>query len=172
MAFGVLADRFSGRIFAMLYARTRRRMDAEDLTQEVFIRALEKLHRLREPDRFGPWLFSIAVNAHRDHWRRKKATEVFSLAWRKKSPVASPPEAEEKVVSRQFWDRVHVLAKRLSATEREIFFLRFVDDLSIREVAEILGKSESAVKTHLYRALNKFRGETSLRDWLKGDGES
>ncbi len=167
MAFGALADRFSGRMFRMLYARTRSRMDAEDLTQEVFIRAMENLHRLRDPDRFAPWLFSIAVNLHRDHWRRKKAAEVFSLAWKRKRPEADPPEAEENVASAQFWTRVHAFSGRLSSTEREVFFLRFVDDLSIREMAEVLKKSESAVKTHLYRALSKFRAENGLRDWLK-----
>jgi len=55
---------------------------------------------------------------------------------------------------------VQRLSNRFSSAEREVFFLRFVDELSIREIAEVLKKSESAIKTHLYRALKKFKDDS------------
>ena len=65
--------------------------------------------------------------------------------------------------------RVKQLSKRFSKMEKEVFFLRFVDDLNLREIAQILKKSESAVKTHLYRAINKFKKDCALSDFLEGE---
>ena len=65
-----------------------------------------------------------------------------------------------------FWNKMRLLLDRLSHLEREVFLLRFMDHLSIREISQVMKKSESTVKTHLYRALKKFKKDTSLIQML------
>ena len=62
----------------------------------------------------------------------------------------------------EFWEQVRSFTGKLGRWEREVFLLRFLDQLGIREIAQVLHKSESAVKTHLYRALGKFKGNPEI----------
>jgi RNA polymerase sigma-70 factor (ECF subfamily) len=150
-------------------------MDAEDLTQDVFVRAYRSISRLRKPQRFRSWLYTIAVNRVNDYLRKKRVRSIFKSA--DEGPEVQPeaddrrenPEALEQVLKEDFWRQVGRIAKRLSKMEREVFMLRFMDDLNIAEIAKILKKSESTVKTHLYRALAKFKKENGLRQFLQED---
>jgi len=174
-AFEQLIDRFQGDIHRMIYYRIRARMDAEDLTQDVFVRAYRSISRLREPHRFRSWLFTIAVNRVNDYLRKKKVRSIFKSSDESVEiqPVTNDtqqePEALEQVLKEDFWRHVDRIAKKLSKMEREVFMLRFMDNLNINEIAQIVKKSESTVKTHLYRALAKFKKEKGLRQFLQED---
>lgn len=174
-AFEQLIDRYQGDIYRMIYYRIRVRMDAEDLTQDVFTRAFRSVSRLREPDRFRSWLFRIAVNRVNDYLRKKKVRSIFKSSDENPDiqPEANPfqeqPEALEQVLKVDFWRQVGRIAKKLSKMEREVFMLRFLDNLNINEIAQALKKSESTVKTHLYRALTKFKKDKRLRQFLQED---
>ena len=159
----------------MIYYRIRARMDDEDLTKDVFIRAFRSISRLREPDRFRSWLFRIAVNRVNDYLRKKRVRSIFKSS--DENPDIQPeatqfqeqPEALEQVLKEDFWRQIGRIAKKLSKMEREVFMLRFLDHLNINEIAQTLKKSESTVKTHLYRALAKFKKEKALRQFLQED---
>ena len=148
-------------------------MDAEDLTQDVFIRAFRSISRLREPDRFRSWLFRIAINRVNDYLRKKKVRFIFKSADEKPDMQPEPsqtpeqPEALEQVLKEDFWRQIGRIARKLSKMEREVFMLRFLDNLNINEIAQTLKKSDSTVKTHLYRALAKFKKEKALRQFLQ-----
>jgi RNA polymerase sigma-70 factor (ECF subfamily) len=173
LAFDRLIERFQGDIYRMIYYRLRARMDAEDLTQDVFIRAYRSISRLREPGRFRSWLFTIAVNRVNDYLRNKKVRSIFKSSDESTDfyPEASQPlehsEALEQILKQDFWRQIAKIAKKLSKMEREVFMLRFLDGLSIYDIAQILKKSESTVKTHLYRALTKFKKEKALGHFLQ-----
>ncbi len=175
LAFDQLIDRFQGDIYRMIYYRVRARMDAEDLTQDVFIRAYRSISRLREPSRFRSWLFTIAVNRVNDYLRNKRVRSIFKSAdegsdfYPEASIAQEQPQALEQVLKEDFWRQIEQIAKKLSKMEREVFMLRFLDGLSIYEIAQIVKKSESTVKTHLYRALTKFKKEKALRHFLQED---
>jgi len=66
----------------------------------------------------------------------------------------------DSIAKKKFWEQVRSLLDKLSTMEREVFTLRFMDHRNINEIAEIMDKSESTVKTHLYRALNKVRKDS------------
>jgi len=174
-AFDQLIDRYQGDIHRMIYYRIRARMDAEDLTQDVFIRAYRSISRLREPQRFRSWLYTIAVNRVNDYLRKKRVRSIFKSSDEgtdiqpEADQLREQPEALEKVLKEDFWRQVGRIAKKLSKMEREVFMLRFLDNLNINEIAQILKKSESTVKTHLYRALAKFKKEKGLRQFLQED---
>jgi len=175
LAFDQLIDRYQGDIHRMIYYRIRARMDAEDLTQDVFIRAYRSISRLREPQRFRGWLYTIAVNRVNDYLRKKRVRSIFKSSDENvdiqpdADQLREQPEALEQVLKEDFWRQVGRIAKKLSKMEREVFMLRFLDNLNINEIAQILKKSESTVKTHLYRALAKFKKEKGLRQFLQED---
>ena len=174
-AFDQLIDRYQGDIHRMIYYRIRARMDAEDLTQDVFIRAYRSISRLREPERFRGWLYTIAVNRVNDYLRKKRVRSIFKSSDEgvdiqpEADELMDRPEALEQVLREDFWRQVGRIATKLSKMEREVFMLRFFDSLNINEIAQILKKSESTVKTHLYRALAKFKKEKGLRQFLQED---
>ncbi len=175
LAFDQLIDRFQGDIYRMIYYRVRVRMDAEDLAQDVFIRAFRSISRLREPGRFRSWLFTIAVNRVNDYLRNKRVRSIFKSSdegthfYHETDAPQEQAQALEQVLKEDFWRQIEQIAKKLSKMEREVFMLRFLDDLNIYEIAQILKKSESTVKTHLYRALTKFKKEKALRHFLQED---
>ena len=167
-----LAARYHQAVFRMIYYRVGRRMDAEDLTQEVFIQMLRRLPTLRRPDRFRSWLFRIATNRVRD-FRRKRWLQraLGTIAGADDPPEAADPETPEtRLMDRDFRDGLFGFLDTLSKWEREVFLLRFMDGLTIPETAEVLGRGESTIKTHLYRAIRKFKASPELREMIdRGD---
>ncbi|MDI6795322.1 MAG: RNA polymerase sigma factor [Desulfatibacillaceae bacterium] len=172
-AFERLVQIYSERIFAMIYARVRNVQDAQDLTQEVFIRAYKNMAKLQEAEKFVPWLFSIARNRVTDFKRKKRF--LFFLG----SPDDVLPEvgrsdeeaggqtALDGLLSREFWSHVDAFSAKLSTGEKEVFFLRFLDQLKIPEIAQVLNKSQSTVKTLLYRAVAKFESDRRLSEYIR-----
>jgi RNA polymerase sigma-70 factor (ECF subfamily) len=174
-AFSRLADRYHERIYKMIFYRTRSDMEAEDIAQEVFLQAFRSIGRLKDTDRFEAWLYRIAMNRVTDYHRKKKFRSLFSplTDWDREdagNPTTAPDQAPvERLVRAEFWAQVRELLDRLSRMEREVFLLRFFDELGIKDISQVLQKSESTVKTHLYRAIAKFQSASSLRDYLGED---
>ena len=168
-AFAELVDLFQDDIFKMVFYRTRTQLDAEDITQEVFMQAFRKLSGLKKVDRFKSWLFSIAINRVRDFNRKKRFQSLFqpSDAGNDIKQICDQPEAIDELMKQDFWKQIGLIIDKLSRMEREVFLLRFLDLLSIREISSALKKSESTIKTHLYRALRKFRKNSSTLQLLK-----
>lgn len=161
-AFHRLVDRHHEALFRMVVVRTRSRMDAEDIVQEVFLKAYAKLGRLKRGAAFRSWLYTIALNKVRDYHRRKKMRAIFGSL--EEIPEYHIPEAAQtpakgyaQVARKAFWTDFYRMLDCLAKMEREVFLLRFFDELSINEISRTLGRGESTIKTHLYRALRKVR---------------
>jgi RNA polymerase sigma-70 factor, ECF subfamily len=174
-AFEQIIGLFQEDIFRMIYYRTRSRMDAEDVAQEVFLQAYRSLSKLKDVNRFRSWLFTIAVNRVRDFHRKRRLLAFLGISASEEEDQSPElerdrgPDALHQLMRREFWDGVEKLSGRFSSAEREVFFLRFVDQLSIKEIADVLKKSESAVKTHLYRALKKFKDDSLFMEVQEGE---
>jgi RNA polymerase sigma-70 factor, ECF subfamily len=173
-AFHRLVDRYQAEIFRMIYYRTRSQMDAEDLTQDVFLRAFRHIGRLDNPQLFRSWLFRIGINRVRDHHRRNRLKSLIGIVslddedFRETEETAEPPEASQVVARKDFWNRVQHLLVSLSRLEREIFLLRFLDQLSLKEISAAMQKNENTIKTHLYRALNKVKAAAGPEESWEG----
>jgi len=174
-AFAEIMAEYQRPMFKFVYLRTGSKEDAEDLSQEVWLKVFEKLPTLIEPSRFRPWLFTLASNCVRDFLRRRKIRRMLGLAEAvtddngaslEYMPGRSPDGLDE-LMRKDFWTQVRRLLSKLSRREREIFLLRFLDQLTIPEISQVLGSNESSVKTHLYRALKKIKGSPFLLS-LKG----
>ena len=159
----------------MIFYRTRSREDAEDICQDVFLQAYRSLKKLQQPERFEGWLFRIAVNRVKDYHRRQKFRSLFSVLHDNdsKEDVDAEPAAGRSadtmdiIARKEFWQKVQTMLGQLSKMEQEVFLLRFLDDLGIKEIADVLNKSESTIKTHLYRALAKFKKDAAFRAFIK-----
>jgi RNA polymerase sigma-70 factor (ECF subfamily) len=172
-AFAQLVDQFHADVFRMVYYRIRSRTDAEDIAQDVFLKAYQKISNIKEAARFRGWLFSITLNRIRDFIRKKRFRSLFKVddenieSRSMAGQDNDQPEALGHVLRDDFWRQVRLLLNKLSKMEREVFLLRFFDNLYISEIADALKKNESTIKTHLYRALAKLRKEPALHQLLK-----
>jgi len=174
-AFQQLVGELEPRIFRMIFYRTRSREDAEDICQDVFLQAYRSLKKLKDPERFASWLFRIAVNRVNDYHRRQKFRSLFSALQdsdrdsedNAEQPADHNTDTVDAIVRKEFWQKVQSMLRQLSKMEQEVFLLRFLDDLGIKEIAEVLHKSESTIKTHLYRALEKFKNDGEFRAFIQ-----
>lgn len=165
-----LIHRYQQEIFRMVYLRTGSLMDAEDITQDIFFKVTKRIGRLRDPRLFKPWLYRLAINQVIDYHRKKRLLSYVGFG--EKNPpesvvAASSIDPSSDLLRKEFQIRLSSYLKSLSATEQEVFLLRFIDGLKIREIATVLKKAESSVKTHLYRSLQKFRGSARFRSFLR-----
>jgi RNA polymerase sigma-70 factor (ECF subfamily) len=133
--------------------------EAEEVVQEVFVKALESERRQGPPADWGPWLTRIAVNTCRDRrragwWQRFRRwsdqVELVPIADRGLTPEDAAISAEER---RRIWQAFRTLPDR----QREVFVLRHLEDWSGPEIAAALGLSPGTVKRHLFRAVHRLR---------------
>ena len=171
-AFHRLVDHFQPEIYRMIYYRSRSKMDAEDLTQDVMLKAYKNIGRLKSPEVFRSWLYRIAVNRVRDYYRKKQFRSMFGMvsmdedSFHESAEMAVAPEAEGGIARKDFWRQIEQMLTSFSRMEKEVFLLRFFDQLTIKEISATLKKNESTIKTHLYRALRKAKAMAGDLDGL------
>lgn len=157
-AFDGLYRRYMTRVFRYARAHAASDEDAADITQQIFLRALDALPRYRQGSApFGAWLFRIARNASVDAHRRRRAQPVtWDTLPEALHPHASQ-EPEPAYLRAEALDRLRELVARLSVEQRELLALRFAARLSSAEIATVVGKSPAAVKRQLTRILSALK---------------
>ncbi len=158
-AFGQLYDRYVRRVYGAIYARVGNRAEAEDLTAQVFLQALENLSRLdASRGGFGPWIFGIARNLVVDRHRRK--SQRVTIPVEEATPGQNPQTRDgldDSLILKQRGGHLWARVMQLPAAQRQAIELRFVHDLKTREIASVMGRSAAAVKQLTYRALEHLR---------------
>jgi len=159
-AFGMIFDHYHDSIYRFIASRVQRPSDAEDLTQLVFVKALEALPRyVSRGVPFGGWLFRLARNAVIDHVRtRHDHTELDSLI----EAAHGDAGPDEIAVVRQELDAVGAALAGLTDEQREAISLRFFAGLSAREAAEAMGKQEGTVRGLQFRAIASMRRQLGI----------
>ena len=155
-AFAALYRRYAERIYRYLRAHTRSDDDAADLTQHVFLRALDALSRYHPGAApFAAWLFRIACNALVDAGRRRRDETPLEALPDPAAPDGDDPEA--RALRREARERLRAAVAALDAEKRELLALRFAGRLSAPEIAAVVGKRPEAVKKQLTRILHALR---------------
>jgi RNA polymerase sigma-70 factor (ECF subfamily) len=155
-ALSELYQSYFPRVYRYILARTGNTYDAEDLTEEVFMRVLEAIDRFQWREApFSAWLFRIAHNAVISQ-RRKDTARGRSSQLNDGMPVDSAGP-EELVESRLVLNEVMEAAKRLPDAQRQVISLRFAAGLSVAETARVMGKGEGNVKVIQHKAIAKLR---------------
>jgi len=156
-AFGELYERYAARVFRFLYSHMDNRLDAEDLTEDVFLRAWKSLPNYREQGvPFLAFLFRVARNALIDHYRRAAGTkqdvslEDLPLHDRAPGPV-------EVVMANLEHSKLRQTLDQLREDYRTVLVLRFLGELSPEETAQAMGRSSGAVRVLQHRALAALR---------------
>jgi RNA polymerase sigma-70 factor, ECF subfamily len=142
-------DRYVDRLYAYVSRRAGSRSVAEDITSEVFHQALANLPRFEwRGAPFAAWLYRIAANALADHWRRQNRESHDSVP-------DLPDTREHEELQRRV--SLFQLVDRLPDLQRRVIEMRFVEDMSIRDIAAALDRSQGAVKQLQLRALENLR---------------
>jgi len=156
-AFGLLYDHYNGTVFRFLYYRVGSHSLAEDLTSETFFRALRSMSGFKWQGRdFGAWLITIARNLVADHFKsgryRLEVTtgDVLDADREDRGPEGSP---EAAVVDHITNVALLTAVKQLNPEQQECIVLRFLQGLSVAETAEVMGRSEGAIKQLQLRAV-------------------
>lgn len=170
-AFNEMVSRYWDRIYAMVNQLLRNPEDAEEVTQDAFIRAHRGLANFRGDSAFSTWLYQIATNLARNRywywWRRKRDKSIsFDAPMSADNPTTLadmiPAEVEtpdDITVTSEFVNRIGQGMEKLSAKHREILTLRNIKNLSYEEIAEILGISVGTVKSRIARARESLRAK-------------
>jgi RNA polymerase sigma-70 factor (ECF subfamily) len=161
-AYEELVRRWAGRVTALCHARVGRAGAAEDMAQETLLRGFRSLRSLADPDKFGPWLSGIAVRACLDWLKAKERTQVpFSVLSRDgdtEAVLGNRAEVDGDAVGQA--DEVkHLLAEveRLPEECREVIMLYYYDDVTYRDLAQLLGVSPATINARLTRARSLLR---------------
>lgn len=163
VVFGELYKRHLPRIYSYLRARTDSDEDAADLSQQVFLKALDALPRYEERGTpFAAWLFRIASNVASDARRRARPSTFWDQLPEWLHP-ADPEGPEAAAIRGETREAVRTLLGDLDPEARELLVLRFVGGLTLREIAAVVGKKESAVHKQLVRTLRKLEGKYDAR---------
>ncbi|HET7701009.1 MAG TPA: sigma-70 family RNA polymerase sigma factor [Candidatus Limnocylindria bacterium] len=154
-AFAELYDAHCDAVYRYILYRVREPADAEDLTSEVFTRAFANIHRYKwQGKSFLAWLYTIARNAVTDRRRRQRPTVDLDNAY---SLAEDGPTAHDRAVRGEQVDALRGAVKHLTTEQQEVLLLRFVENMSSRQVAKVLGKNEGAIRALQFRALGRLR---------------
>jgi RNA polymerase sigma-70 factor (ECF subfamily) len=156
-AFSALVDVYKGPVFRLAFRMTGSAQDADDLTQETFLRAFQSLGRFRAGERFFPWLYTVSLNVIRNHLRRANA--LLEESARNEAPQATDPRNDpaEAAIGREQGRRLQGYLLQLSVPVREALVLRFYEELSFEDIADLTGDTLSSAKMKVYRGLEKIR---------------
>jgi RNA polymerase sigma-70 factor, ECF subfamily len=143
-------------IYRFIYARVGNRPDAEDLTAQVFVRAVEQLDTSRQPGQIAAWLYRVAQNAIADYWRAFYRLPVIGAdhvapGWEPADLGERPATVDDNGASA----RVESLLRGLPDRYRRVLELRFLQRLTVAETASAMGISSGNAKVLQYRALRK-----------------
>ncbi|MBL0386678.1 sigma-70 family RNA polymerase sigma factor [Tumebacillus sp. ITR2] len=141
-------------VYRVSYHLTGHRQDAEDLAQDSLLKVCRNLHSYRGDCAFQSWVYRICLNTQRDAVRKKKNVSLVEI-----QESSSTSEGFEGTLSLKL--SVQKLLKDLPELDRQIFILRFEQDLSVKEVAQMLEMKEATVKTRLFRLRDRLREQLS-----------
>jgi RNA polymerase sigma-70 factor (ECF subfamily) len=169
-AFDALVDLYANRLFGFLYRLTGSRTDAEDLLQELFVRVVRMLPRYEHRGALEGWLFRIATNLVRDHFRRvQRIPPTLSIHAELNTGTAesggSPPQhvdrgaepPERAMQVREDADALQIALAQLPTAEREVVMLRHFSDMSFADIAEAMDTPLGTALARGHRGLAKLR---------------
>ncbi|HYH80101.1 MAG TPA: sigma-70 family RNA polymerase sigma factor [Longimicrobium sp.] len=152
-AAGALAERYLRACRAVALAVTGDPSDADDVCQDAFVSAMERIDACRQPERFGAWLMQIARNHARDHLRASRpvlSIDRMEIASARASPAVEAERRDEQA-------RLLEALKELPEQRREVLLLHDLEGWTHREIAERLGLPPGTVRSHLHHARRRVR---------------
>lgn len=156
-AFGKLYDYYVDRIFRFIYFKVSSREEAEDLTSEVFLKTWEYINKTTSKiQNFNALIYRVARNAVIDHYR-VKSRDLGETDEEQMKKIQDKRNIEEEVNLKITVAGVEKHLSRLKETYREVIVLRYIEELTVPEIAEIMGKNKANVRVLLHRGLQTLK---------------
>lgn len=169
-AFRVLIERYEGMVFDLTHQYSSTPEDAEDLAQDIFLKAYRRIADLRSPSRFSSWLYGIALNRCRDYAKNvRRETYAFSHTEEHDDATVTDdrqPAQDTQLMATERAEQVWDALGELSSTYATPFLLKYRDGMTYKAMSKRLDVSVSALKVRVHRARKKLR---SLLDDRHGD---
>ncbi|MDM5214844.1 RNA polymerase sigma factor SigW [Peribacillus sp. RS7] len=163
-AFGEIVEIYKDKVFQICFRMLGNRQEAEDLAQEAFVRAFVNIRSFNIQMKFSTWLYRIATNLCIDRLRKKKpdyyldaevaGTEGLNMYSQIASDMAKP---EEEVESLELQETIQVEIMKLPEKYRSVIVLKYIEELSLKEISEILDLPVGTVKTRIHRGREALR---------------
>ena len=166
-AFSVLVRKYQKSVHALVWRKIGDFHIAEDITQDTFLKAYQKLSTLKEPQRFSSWLYVIAANLCKA-WLRKKRLLTQSLEstdsvqLEKATYSGYVIKENERIAAEARHEIVKKLLAKLQESDRTVITLYYLGEMTYEEISEFLGVSVSAIKNRLYRARQRLKREEPM----------
>jgi RNA polymerase sigma factor (sigma-70 family) len=157
-AFSLLVDKYRMAVYALAYSKLHNFHDAEDLAQEVFIKAYKKLRTLRRYDNFHAWLYAITTNLCKDQIRNQKS-RIDNEFIEDQDPEILDSNSMDAYRDDQIVSLIHEALDSLPEIYQQALTLHYLGGMNTREIAEFVGSSTGAIKERLSRARSKMKEE-------------
>src|SRR5450755_2025538 len=148
--------KYAPRVFGVVERTLGLAPDAEDLTQDIFLRVFSRVHTLREPEAFGSFVLSVALRVIRWHLRSRRVRKILHIVER----VPDLPIPGLDIDARRTLRRFYEVLDTLPADDRFVFALRHVEGMTLVEIAELSGVSLSTTKRRLQKATSRVMKKT------------
>ncbi len=165
-AFTALVRMHEEKAVRMAFSFTGHWEDARDIAQEAFLKAYENLGRFRGESLFSTWLYRIIANLCKDSFRKKKVRQAVNVSLRRteeeeedpvQKVVSHAPDALKETMNRELEETLHASIESLPFQQKNVFVLRYLQGMSLEEIAGTLDLSVGAVKAHLWQAGQKMQ---------------
>ncbi len=171
-AFNELVNKYKRKAYYFAYNMLSNYNDAEDMSQEAFVRVYKNITKFKGKSSFQTWFYKIIINLCRSHLRHRYLVSKFSFHFRQEDEMSDKPQKSlENSVEDTYWQSSPVKAsinkelnrainnavQSLSKQQKEVFILKHFQDLKISEIANVLMCAEGTVKAHLFKAIKNLQ---------------
>ncbi len=171
-AFGILVNNYKRKVFYLAYSMTQNRETADDLAQDIFIKAYRALSRFRFKSQFGTWLYRIAVNHIKDFLRSESRVRVQSFEEHMQDPGSQDDEIVKREMEQDVERKQRIVQEAIRSLPpkyRIILSLRDIQGFSYKEITQMLHLSPGTVDSRLYRARKMLKKKVSFFFSKKGE---
>ena len=157
--FSILYNKYIKRIYDFIFYKVHHKETAEDITSQIFFKALNKIQGF-DPKKgtLQAWLYQIARNTVIDYYRTKKENKNIEDAW----DLCGDDDLERDIDAKAKLQELEKYISKLKSDHRDILIMRIWQDLSYKEIAEAMGKSEDSCKMQFSRCIRKLREEMPM----------
>ena len=152
-AFGMLYDKYIRTIYDFIYYKTRHKETAEDITSQTFFKALKNIASVDSSKPFSSWLYKIAQNTVLDHYRTRHIAQDIDDIY----DISDDTDIVTEIDMIEHSKVVKTYLQKLAPQERDLIIMRVWQELSYKEIGDMLGKSEASLKMMYSRSIKKLR---------------
>ncbi len=155
--FGILYSRYSNKVYSKCLSLLKNEVAAQDATQEIFLKIFLNLANFNRKSRFSTWVYSITYNFCIDYLRRKKKERMIVSDDQNVEGQDLEDDGDDKDLLEMEIDRLKTVLDLIPVEDKAVLLMKYREELSIREISHVFGKTESAIKMKIKRAKSKTR---------------